>query len=112
MVTEQAVLDALRGVMDPEHKKDIVSLGMVRDMQIADAQVSFTLAFATQSPQSRVTMHTMASRLVGRLPGVTKVQVKMGGAQAQAPQAHAHAPTPAPAAPRAADLIPEVRHTI
>jgi ATP-binding protein involved in chromosome partitioning len=112
MVTEQAVLDALRGVMDPEQKKDIVSLGMVRDMQIADAQVSFTLAFATQSPQSRVTMHTMASRLVGRLPGVTKVQVKMGGAQAQAPQAHAHAPTPAPAAPRAADLIPEVRHTI
>jgi ATP-binding protein involved in chromosome partitioning len=98
--------------MDPEQKKDIVSLGMVRDMQIADAQVSFTLAFATQSPQSRVTMHTMASRLVGRLPGVTKVQVKMGGAQAQAPQAHAHAPTPAPAAPRAADLIPEVRHTI
>jgi ATP-binding protein involved in chromosome partitioning len=108
MVTEQAVMDILRGVMDPEQNKDIVALGMVRDMQVADAQVSFTLAFTTQSPQSRVTMHSMASRLVGQLPGVGRVQVKMGGAQAAAPQAHARAAAP----PGAADLIPEVRHTI
>ena len=110
MVTEQAILNALRGVMDPEQKKDVVALGMVRDVQIADAQVSLTLAFTTQSPQSRVTMHSMASRLVGQLPGVAKVQVKMGGAQAPAPRAQAHAHAPAP--PGAADLIPEVRHTI
>ncbi|MGH7354855.1 MAG: iron-sulfur cluster assembly protein, partial [Candidatus Rokuibacteriota bacterium] len=95
-MTEAAVLNALRGVMDPEQKKDIVALGMVRDVQIADAQVSLTLAFTTQSPQSRVTMHSMASRLVGQLPGVTKVQVKMGGAQGPAPKAQAHAHAPAP----------------
>ena len=110
MVTEADVLNALRGVMDPEQKKDVVALGMVRDVQIADAQVSLTLAFTTQSPQSRVTMHSMASRLVGQLPGVARVQVKMGGAQAPAPRAQAHAHAPAP--PGAADLIPEVRHTI
>ena len=92
MVTEQAVLDALRGIRDPEEQKDIVALGLIRDLTIADAQVSFTLAFTNQSPASKATMHSMASRAVGQIPGVSKVQVKMGGgAQAR--------PTP-PAAPR------------
>src|ERR1700716_738854 len=110
MVSEQAVLDALRGVKDPERQQDIVSLGLVRGLQIAESGVTFPRAFPSQSPQSKVTLHSMASRIVGRLPGVAKVQVKMGGAETRAPGAgHGHAP--APAAPRA-EFIPEVRHTI
>jgi len=112
MITRESVLAALHGVRDPEQQQDIVSLGLVQDLAVSeDAQVSFTLAFTTQSPQSRATMHSMASRLVGQLPGVAKVQVRMGGAAGRpAPQAggHAHGPAPEPAA----DLIPEVRHTI
>jgi len=79
MVTEQAVLDALRAVSDPEQQRDIVSLGLIHDLSIADSQVTFTLAFTTQSPGSKATMHSMASRVVGKIPGVSKVQVKMGG---------------------------------
>ena len=108
MVSEATVLQALRGIRDPEAQQDIVTLGLVRDLRIADAEVSFTLAFTTQSPQAKVTMHTMASRLVGQLPGVSRVQVKMGGGareQAAAP-AHGHGP------PKSAELIPEVRHTV
>src|SRR5437870_3406436 len=111
MVTEQAVLDALRGVKDPEQQQDIVSLGLIRDLTIADSQVNFTLAFTTQSRASKATMHSMASRAVGRVPGVSKVQVKMGGlpsARPAQPAAHAHAPGPE----RSADFIPEVKHTI
>jgi ATP-binding protein involved in chromosome partitioning len=111
MVDEKAVLDALRGVRDPEQQQDIVALGLVQDLKIAeDSGVSFTLAFTTQSPQSKVTLHSMASRIVGRLPGVAKVQVKMGGAEPR-PAAAAHGHAHAPAAPRA-EFIPEVRHTI
>jgi ATP-binding protein involved in chromosome partitioning len=110
MVDENAVLDALRGVRDPEQQQDIVSLGLVHDLKIAEAGVSFTLAFTTQTPQSKVTLHSMASRIVGRLPGVAKVQVKMGGAETRAPAA-AHGHAHAQAAPRA-EFIPEVRHTI
>ena len=111
MVSEEAVLRALRGIRDPEQQQDIVTLGLVRDLQIADSQVSFTLAFTTQSPKSRVTMHSMASRLVSQIPGVSGVQVKMGsGAQPAKPAAPAHAHGQGPA--RGADLIPEVRHTI
>ena len=108
MVSEATVLQALRGIRDPEAQQDIVTLGLVRDLRIADAEVSFTLAFTTQSPQAKVTMHTMASRLVGQLPGVSRVQVKMGGGareQAAAP-AHGHGPA------KSAELIPEVRHTV
>jgi len=100
MVTEQAVLDALRGVKDPEQQLDIVALGLIRDLTIADSEVAFTLAFTTQSPASKATMHSMASRAVGRVPGVSKVQVKMGGmpgarpGQPAQPAAHAHAQGP------------------
>ncbi|OGL07659.1 MAG: hypothetical protein A3F92_08835 [Candidatus Rokubacteria bacterium RIFCSPLOWO2_12_FULL_71_22] len=113
MVTREAVLEALRGVRDPEGQQDIVALGLVQDLSVTeDAQVAFTLTFTTQSPKSRATMHSMAARLVGALPGVANVQVRMGsgGAARPAPQGAAgHAPAPAA---RPADLIPEVRHTI
>src|SRR5437588_12993541 len=101
MVTQDAVLDALRAVKDPDVQQDIGSLGLIRDLAIAESQVSFTLASTTQSPASRATMHSMASRAVGRVPGVSKVQVKMGyGQAARPPQAahrhgHAHGPGPA-----------------
>ena len=112
MVTQDAVLDALRAVKDPDAQQDIVSLGLIRDLTIADSQVTFTLAFTTQSPASKATMHSMASRAVGRVPGVSKVQVKMGSGQparpAQAPHAHGHGP----AQPRPEDFIPEVKQTI
>jgi ATP-binding protein involved in chromosome partitioning len=114
MVTEQAVLDALRGVSDPEQKRDIVSLGLIRDLTIADSEVTFTLAFTTQSPASKATLHSMASRVVSQIPGVARVQVRMGGASRSqpAPPAHAHGHGHGPQQPSAAEFIPEVKHTI
>src|SRR5437773_5323666 len=108
MVSEETVLQALRGIRDPDRQQDIVTLGLVRDLQIADSDVSFTLAFIDQSPQAKVTMHSMASRLVSRIPGVSRVQVKMGGGAKPA----VAAPAPPPGPGRSAELIPEVRHTI
>src|SRR6059036_3681823 len=97
MVSEEAVLRALRGIRDPEQQQDIVTLGLIHDLQIADSEVSFTLAFTTQSPQAKVTMHSMASRLVSQVPGVSRVQVKMGGVAKPA--------AAAPAAAERADMI-------
>jgi ATP-binding protein involved in chromosome partitioning len=116
MVNQDAVLEALRAVKDPEAQQDIVSLGLIRDLTIAESQVSFTLAFTTQSPTSKATMHSMASRAVGRVPGVSKVQVKMGSGpaarpeQAAAPHAHGHGH--GQGAPKGAEFIPEVKQTI
>ena len=113
MVTQDAVLDALRAVKDPEAQQDIVSLGLIRDLTIAESQVTFTLAFTNQSAASKATLHSMASRAVGRVPGVSKVQVKMGSGQpARSPQAQGHGHGHAPGAPKPEDFIPEVKQTI
>jgi ATP-binding protein involved in chromosome partitioning len=113
MATEQAILDALRGLKDPDTQKDIVTLGLVRDLAVRGGDVSLTLAFTGQAPATKVMLHSMASKLLGQLPGVAKVQVKMGAGNAPAAHSHGHAHGQAPAGgAKPPDLIPEVRHTI
>jgi ATP-binding protein involved in chromosome partitioning len=46
-ITPEQVIDALRNVDDPDLKKDIVSLGMVRDVVVREQQVSFTVVLTT-----------------------------------------------------------------
>ena len=105
-VTEAAVLHALRGVHDPDRGEDIVTIGLVKDLHVHDADVTFTLAFAGQSPAAKASLHSSATKVVSQIPGVRKVQVKMGSAAAPKPAAGHGAPPPA------ADLIPEVKHTV
>lgn len=47
MITEQQVLSALSHVIEPDLGKDIVSLNMVKDVQIQDTQVAFTVVLTT-----------------------------------------------------------------
>ena len=118
-VTEAVVLGALRSVTDPDGGKDVVALGLVQDLRITDSEVTFTLAFTGQSPQTKVALHSGASKAVSQIPGVGRVSVKMG-AGAAAPHAHAHGHGAQPARPAAApgpaarspEFIPEVKHTV
>src|SRR5713226_9379190 len=113
---ERTVLDALREVRDPDRGEDIVTLGLVKELRIQDAEVSFTLAFAGQAPATKAALHSSASKAVSQIPGVSRVSVKMGsGGPAARPQAaapggpaHAHGQQ----SPPAVELIPEVKHTI
>jgi ATP-binding protein involved in chromosome partitioning len=103
-VTEDAVLAALRAVQDPDLRKDIVSLGLVKGLAIQGGQVSFTLEFTTQPAVAKVEIHSQARKVVGQLPGVSGVKMAMGSSKAQA--------VPGPPRPPADPLIPEVKHTI
>ena len=47
MVTVDQVLTSLRTVVDPELHKDIVSMGMIKDLSIAEGKVSFNLELTT-----------------------------------------------------------------
>ncbi len=47
MVTVEEVINALRSVIDPELKKDIVSMGMIKDIVIKDNKISLTLELTT-----------------------------------------------------------------
>jgi ATP-binding protein involved in chromosome partitioning len=47
MVTVEQVLSSLQKVVDPELHKDIVSMGMIKELAIAEGKVSFTLELTT-----------------------------------------------------------------
>jgi len=47
MLTEAAIFEALRAVQEPELGRDIVTLNMVKDVAISDADVSLTVELTT-----------------------------------------------------------------
>jgi len=47
MISPEQVLAALRNVEDPDLKKDLVTLNMIKDLKIQDKQVNFTLELTT-----------------------------------------------------------------
>lgn len=47
MITTEQVLSALRNVEDPDLKKDLVTLNMIKDVKIEDNKVAFTLELTT-----------------------------------------------------------------
>ena len=46
-LTERDVLDALKGVKDPDLGRDLVDLGMIKDIKIGDGTVSLTVNLTT-----------------------------------------------------------------
>ncbi len=68
----------LSAIQDPDLGRDVVSLGMIKDLAIgADGRVSFTFELTTPACPVRDRFQTMATKLVGDLPGVTAVDLKM-----------------------------------
>ncbi len=79
MVAEQIdreeVLKALGTVMEPELKRDLVSLNMIRDLEIDAGQVSFTVVLTTPACPLKSTMERDARAAVEQVPGVAAVHV-------------------------------------
>ncbi len=46
-LSERAVIEALRGVKDPDIGRDLVDLGMIKDIKIGDGSVSLTVNLTT-----------------------------------------------------------------
>jgi ATP-binding protein involved in chromosome partitioning len=76
-ITEAAVLQALRGVEDPDLHRDIVSLGFIKDVKLSDGSVSFKIELTTPACPVRDKLKEDAQRLVAALPGVRSVDVTM-----------------------------------
>jgi ATP-binding protein involved in chromosome partitioning len=76
-LTEETVLNALRQIIDPDLRKDIVKLGFVRDLAIDGGNVSFRIVLTTPACPVKEEMETQARELVGALEGVTAVNVTM-----------------------------------
>ena len=78
MVTETEVRRALAQVQDPELRRSIVDLGMVRDLQVADGKVAFTLALTTLACPLKDQIERNARLAVLALPGIQSVDIRLG----------------------------------
>jgi len=73
------VVGMLRGVVDPELGSDIVDLGMVSGVEVADdGQVTVTVALTISGCPLRVQIRDDVASKVRSLAGVTKVVVRFG----------------------------------
>jgi ATP-binding protein involved in chromosome partitioning len=76
MPTREDVLEALKSVIDPELKKDVVELGMVRSIAISDGgEVAVTVSLTTAGCPIRNHFVEAVQREAGSVAGVTKVDV-------------------------------------
>src|SRR5205085_6047590 len=77
MVTEAAVLDALKIVKDPDLHQDIVTLGFIKNLKIEGDRVSFAIELTTPACPVKEQMRDQAHAAVTALPGVEAVDVEM-----------------------------------
>lgn len=77
MITEQQVLEALKGVEDPELHKSVVELNMVRNINIEGTKVSLDVILTIQGCPLKVKIHEDVENAIKAL-GATKVQVQFG----------------------------------
>jgi len=74
---EQNVLDALRGVKDPDLHKDIVSLNFIKDLKVDQGRVSFTIELTTPACPAKKQMEDQAREAVLKVKGIREVDIRM-----------------------------------
>ena len=76
-VTQEAVLDALRQVQDPDLHQDIVSLGFVTRSEVRGGAVDVVINLTTPACPVKDQMKVQAEQLLRAIPGVKEVRVEM-----------------------------------
>jgi ATP-binding protein involved in chromosome partitioning len=77
-VSRGAVKRALKRVMDPELGKDLVSLGMVKDLRVKGSRVALTVVLTTPACPLKAQIQEAVVREVRKVPGVETVEVTFG----------------------------------
>lgn len=76
-LTRESVLEVLRTVKDPELHRDLVSLKMIKDLEVSDGKVSFSIELTTPACPLRSKIEKDAREAVQSIPGVESVEIKM-----------------------------------
>ncbi len=99
VLNEEGILQALRGVKDPELGTDIVTLGMVEDLRVEGSRVSLTVNLTTPGCPLREQIEKDVRDALSGIPGLQEIDLKMGAKvrRSIAPQGN---------------LIPEVANTV
>jgi ATP-binding protein involved in chromosome partitioning len=73
--SKEAVLKALENVIDPELKRSVVELDMVRDVQVAGGAVSVTIALTVPGCPLRASFEEQVEEALRPLEGIETVQL-------------------------------------
>ena len=76
-IKENDVILALKNVIDPELQKDLVTLGMIRDIKIVENDVYFTIMLTTPACPLRNYLEQEARSAIASIPGVNEIKIKM-----------------------------------
>jgi ATP-binding protein involved in chromosome partitioning len=77
MASVDEVLQMLSTVIDPDLKKDIVSMGMIKDLEISNNDVKFTLELTTPACPFNDQIEQDVRKAVSKIPGISKVNIKV-----------------------------------
>ncbi len=77
MVSVDQVLQTLSTVIDPDLKKDIVSMGMIKDLEINGSDLKFTLELTTPACPFNDQIEQDVRQAVSKIPGVSKTDIKV-----------------------------------
>ncbi len=76
-ITKELVLAALSKVQEPELHQDLVTLNMIRDLEIEGAKVKFTVMLTTPACPLKGLIEKEATQAVMSVAGVEKVEIKL-----------------------------------
>ncbi len=77
-IDQTRLLEALRGVKDPELHVDIVSLGMIEDLKIEGDRVALTVNLTTPGCPLKTQIEKEVKDALSNVPGVAAINLKMG----------------------------------
>ena len=100
--SSQQVLEALSTITDPDLGRDVVTLGMIKELEVSpQGRVSFTFELTTPACPVRDRFKSQAEEAVSELAGVTGVDVRMTANV-----------RPAFMRPKPSEVLPGVKQTI
>jgi len=77
-ITEEAVLSALSTVIEPELHRDLVTLNMIRDIEINGSDLSFMIMLTTPACPLKGTMERDSRAALAQIEGLGDVTVNWG----------------------------------
>lgn len=117
-VTNDVILEALKGVNDPISGKDVVSAGIIQGLQSLDGNVAFAIEVPAEKGAEMEPLRKQAEDTVFALPGVVSATVVLTAERAPsaapaAPQGGQQTKPGAPVSPQGqGDLLPGVKSII
>jgi len=77
-ITKEQVLEALKNVEDPDLKKDLVTLGMIKDLEVDGKNVRFTVVLTTPAcPMKELIHKNCVNAILKHIGEEVNVNVKM-----------------------------------